>query len=90
LLPVEGRWKREGRKIIFWNVPEEKCDCLIKRMLNCLDCGFCMVQCFPARHFNRDKKKLELTNCMKCGQCINLKFCMGWKHRFWRRIIVEK
>ena len=90
LLPVEGRWKREGNKIIFWNIPEGKCDCLIKRMLNCLDCGFCMVQCFPVRHFNRENKTLELTNCLKCGQCINLKFCMGCKHRFWRRTIAEK
>lgn len=90
LLPVEGRWFRDGKKIIFQNIPEEQSDCLIKRMMNCLDCGFCIVQCFRSRSFNRESKSLELTGCVKCGQCINLKYCMGWKHRFWRRIIVEK
>jgi len=31
-----------------------------------------------------------LTSCLQCGKCLNLKHCMGWKHRFWRRTIIEK
>ena len=90
LAPLDGHWLRNGNQIRFWGVPEAKSDCVIKRMLNCLDCGFCVVQCFAARKFNRETKTLELTGCRKCGQCINLKHCMGWKHRFWRRVLIEE
>ena len=89
LIPVEGKWIRKGAQITFWNLPERITDCLIKRMINCLDCGFCVVECFHSRHFNRETRELKLTNCLKCGKCLSLEFCMGWKHRFWRRIIVE-
>jgi len=89
LKPVDGRWARIGNEIRFWNVPEELADTLIKRMINCLDCGFCMVECFPCRQFDRTAKSLRIKGCIQCGNCIRLKFCMGWRHRFWRRVIAE-
>lgn len=89
LKPVDGKWARIGNEIRLWNVPEKDADVLIKRMINCLDCGFCMVECFPCRQFDRTTKSLQIEGCIQCGRCIRLKFCMGWRHRFWRRIIVE-
>ncbi len=89
LKSVEGRWARMDNEIRFWNVPEKIADILIKRMINCLDCGFCMVECFPCRQFDRATKSLRIEGCIQCGKCIRLKFCMGWRHRFWRRVIVE-
>lgn len=89
LKPVDGRWARIGNEIRFWNVSERIADILIKRMINCLDCGFCMVECFPCRRFDRATKTLRIEGCIQCGRCLRLKFCMGWRHRFWRRIIVE-
>ena len=89
LKPVDGRWARIGNEIRFWNVPEKLADTLIKRMINCLDCGFCMVECFPCRQFDRTTKSLRIEGCIQCGNCIRLKFCMGWHHRFWRRVIAE-
>jgi len=89
LHPVDGRWARMGDEIRFWNVPEKAADTLIKRMINCLDCGFCVLECFPCRHFDRDSKSLQIVGCIGCGKCLKLKFCMGWRHRFWRRVIVE-
>jgi len=90
LRPVDGRWTRAGNEIRFWNVQESVADVLIKRMINCLDCGFCMVECFPCRRFDRTTKTLQIDGCIQCGKCLRLKFCMGWRHRFWRRIIVEE
>jgi len=58
-------------------------------MINCLDCGFCMVECFPCKRFDRQTKTLAVESSIQCGKCLQLKFCMGWRHRFWRRIIVE-
>ena len=87
LKPVAGHWCRQGNEIRFWGIPESAADTLIKRMLNCLDCGFCMVECFPARTFDRDSKALQVGPCTGCGKCLRLKFCMGWRHRFWRRVI---
>jgi len=89
LKPVEGRWARMGNEIRFWNVPEKLADILIKRMINCLDCGFCMIECFPCRQFDKATRSLRIKGCIQCGKCIRLKFCMGWRHRFWRRVIVE-
>ncbi len=89
LLPVTGRWSRIGKDIRFWDVPERQADAIMKRMMNCLDCGFCTVQCFPCRRFDRKAKQLRIEGCVQCGECLNLKHCMGWKHRFWRRVIVE-
>jgi len=89
LKPVEGSWVRIGNEIRFWNIPERIADKLIKRMINCLDCGFCMVECFPCRQFDRVAKSLRIEGCVQCGKCLRLKFCMGWRHRFWRRIILE-
>jgi len=89
LRPVEGKWARVGNEIRFWDVQEKIADILIKRMINCLDCGFCMVECFPCRQFDRVTKALRIEGCIQCGKCIRLKFCMGWRHRFWRRVIVE-
>jgi len=89
LQPVDGKWARVNNEIRFWGVSERTADTLIKRMINCLDCGFCMVECFPCRKFERSTKSLQIEGCMGCGKCIKLKFCMGWRHRFWRRIIVE-
>ena len=77
LTPVDGNWVRKGNQFIFWNLSEMITDCLIKRMMNCLDCGFCTVQCFQARSFDWEKKCLQLTNCTKCGKCLNLNYCMG-------------
>ena len=89
LKPVAGRWSRAGNELRLWNVPEKQADTLIKRMMNCLDCGFCVVACLPCRRFNRDTKTLQIDSCIQCGKCIRLRFCMGWRHRFWRRVIVE-
>ncbi len=89
LRPVDGRWVRVGNEIRFWDVPERTVDVLVKRMINCLDCGFCVVECFAARRFDRVNKRLIIDGCVQCGKCIRLKFCMGWRHRFRRRIIRE-
>ncbi len=89
LKPLDGKWARVGNEIRFWHVPERIADVVIKRMINCLDCGFCMVECFPCRQFDRAAKLLRIAGCIKCGKCLRLKFCMGWRHRFWRRVIVE-
>ena len=58
-------------------------------MLNCLDCGFCIVQCLRCRRFDRKKRALAFDGCLQCGKCLDLKFCMGWRHRSWRSAIVE-
>jgi 3'-phosphoadenosine 5'-phosphosulfate sulfotransferase (PAPS reductase)/FAD synthetase len=89
LQPAKGKWSLRGTELRFWDIKEKTADVLIKRMINCLDCGFCTVECFPYRHFDRDAKVLRIQGCIQCGRCLRLKFCMGWKHRFWRRIIVE-
>jgi 3'-phosphoadenosine 5'-phosphosulfate sulfotransferase (PAPS reductase)/FAD synthetase len=89
LVPVHGRWTRKGDEIRFWDVPERIADTLVKRMINCLDCGFCILECFPCKRFDRDKKKLTIEGCVRCGICLSLDNCMGWRHRFWRRVIVE-
>jgi hypothetical protein len=90
LLPLSGKWTRCGNEIRFWDTEEVVADAVMKRMLNCLDCGFCVVECFPCRHFSRDRKELEIAGCIQCGKCVRVKFCMGWRHRFWRRVIVEE
>ena len=90
LIPVSGRWLQKGNEIRFWNVEEQVADTVIKRMLNCLDCGFCVVECFSGRRFDRRTKSLQIDGCIQCGRCLRLKFCMGWQHRFWRRVIVEE
>jgi hypothetical protein len=89
LQPVKGKWSIRGTEIRFWNLKEKRADTLIKRMLNCLDCGFCVVECFQHRHFNRQTKTLRIDGCIGCGRCLRLTFCMGWRHRFWRRVIVD-
>jgi len=90
LTPVSGNWTRRGDEIRFWDVPERQADTLIKRMINCLECGFCVVECFPCRRFDRKTKTLRIEGCTQCGKCLRLTFCMGWKHRFWRRVIREE
>jgi len=90
LIPVGGRWVQKGDEIRFWNVEEQVADTVIKRMLNCLDCGFCVVECFSGRRFDRGTKSLQIDGCIQCGRCLRLKFCMGWQHRFWRRVIVTE
>lgn len=89
LAPVDGKWAKIGNEIRFWDIPEKTADILIKRMINCLDCGFCMIECFQCRQFDRATKTLRIEGCIQCGRCLRLKFCMGWRHRFWRRVIVE-
>lgn len=89
LKPLDGKWAKVGNEIRFWDVSEKTADIVIKRMINCLDCGFCMVECFPCRQFDQVTKTLRIEGCIQCGECLRLKFCMGWRHRFWRRIIVE-
>jgi len=89
LRPVDGRWARTGNELRFWNIDERIADTVVKRMINCLDCGYCMVECFPCRRFDRETKSLQIDGCIQCGKCLRLKFCMGWRHRFWRRVIVE-
>lgn len=75
--------------LTLWDIEEAAADAVMKRMLNCLDCGFCVLECFPCRHFDRERKELLITGCIQCGKCVRVKFCMGWRHRFWRRVIVE-
>jgi 3'-phosphoadenosine 5'-phosphosulfate sulfotransferase (PAPS reductase)/FAD synthetase len=89
LQPIRGKWSIHGTEIRFWNLDEKKADSLVKRMINCLDCGFCVVECFRGRHFDRQSKTLRIDGCVQCGRCLRLTFCMGWRHRFWRRTIVE-
>lgn len=89
LAPVQGKWTRKGNEIRFWEVPERIADTLIKRMINCLDCGFCILECFPYKRFDRETKSLKIEGCVQCGRCLSLRNCMGWRHRFWRRIIIE-
>ena len=89
LKPLDGKWAKIDNEIRFWDVPEETADIVIKRMINCLDCGFCMVECFPCRQFDRITKSLRIEGCIQCGKCLRLKFCMGWRHRFWRRVIIK-
>ncbi len=89
LKPVGGHWTRCGKEVRFWGLSDRVSDVLVKRMINCLDCGFCMVECFPCRRFDRETKSLMVEECIRCGKCLQLKFCMGWRHRFWHRIIVE-
>jgi 3'-phosphoadenosine 5'-phosphosulfate sulfotransferase (PAPS reductase)/FAD synthetase len=90
LQPVKDRCCVRGNEVRFWSVDERTADTLIKRMLNCLDCGFCVVECFTCRHFDRDSQTLRIDGCTQCGRCLRLKFCMGWQHRFRRRVIVEE
>ena len=90
LLPLGDRWAVAGNEIRFFGVPERAADAVVKRMLNCMDCGFCMVECFPCRRFDRSSKSMEITGCLHCGKCFRLKFCMGWRHRFWRQTIVSE
>lgn len=89
LAPVAGKWIRKDSEIRFWDVPERTANVLIKKMINCLNCGFCVVQCFQCRRFDRSAKNLIIEGCVQCRKCLNLKFCMGWRYRFWRRVIVE-
>lgn len=89
LSPVRGRWLRRGGEIRLWDVQERAADALIKRMINCLDCGFCVVECLSCKMFDRSTKTLRIEGCIQCGKCLSLKYCMGWRHRFWRRVIVE-
>lgn len=49
LIPLKGRWTKRGNELRFWGVREKQADVAIRRMLNCVDCGFCMVQCLPCR-----------------------------------------
>jgi len=90
LQPVQGKWVQKGTELRFWDTKEQVADGLVKRMINCLDCGFCVVECFSSRRFDRETKTLEINGCIGCGKCLRLKFCMGWRHRFWRRIIVNE
>jgi ferredoxin len=90
LTPVSGRWLQRGNEIRFWNVEEQIADTVIKKMINCLDCGFCVVECFSGCRFDRKTKSLQINGCIHCGRCLRLKFCMGWQHRFWRRVIVTE
>jgi len=90
LQPVRGRWLLKGTELRFWDIQEKVADGLVKRMINCLDCGFCVVECFPCRRFDRETKTLKIDGCIGCGNCLRLKLCMGWRHRFWRRVIVEE
>ena len=90
LKPLAGRWLRKGNELRLWGVPERAADAAIKRMLNCVNCGFCMVECFSSRQFNTVSKRLEIDGCLQCGKCLRLKFCMGWRHRFWRRVIMDE
>lgn len=89
LQPVNGKWVQKGNEIRFWDVPEKITDTLVSRMINCLDCGFCTVECFPCRSFDRNTKMLKIEGCIQCGKCLRLKFCVGWRHRFFRRVILE-
>lgn len=87
LEPLRGNWSRKGNEIRFWDIPEPHADTVIRRMLNCVDCGFCSVECFPCRTFDRKTRRLRIVGCTQCGRCLRLGSCMGWRHRFWRRDI---
>ena len=51
---IDGKWFRRGNEMRFWNLSERVPDTLIKRMVNYLGCGFCVVECFPCRRFDRE------------------------------------
>lgn len=90
LRPLRGNWLGKGNELRFWGVSESATDALMKRMLNCVNCGYCMVECFPSRRFNSDVKCLEIEGCTQCGKCWRVEYCMGWRHRFWRRVILDE
>jgi len=90
LQPIRRKWVLKGTELRFWNTEERVADGLVKRMINCLDCGFCVVECFVCRRFDRKTKSLRIDGCVACGKCLRLKCCMGWRHRFRRRMIVEE
>ena len=90
LSAVVGKWLVKGDEVRFWDCDEKVTDILIKRMINCLNCGFCAVECLGHRRFDRTQKKLVVENCVQCGNCVRLNYCMGWQHRFWRRVIVKE
>jgi len=90
LRPMQGNWLQKGNELRFWGVPERAADAVMKRMLNCVNCGYCMVECFSNRRFNNRTKCLEIQGCVQCGRCLRVEYCMGWRHRFWRRVILDE
>jgi 3'-phosphoadenosine 5'-phosphosulfate sulfotransferase (PAPS reductase)/FAD synthetase len=89
LIPLNVKKVIGSNSIFFPKVDIRKSDVVIKRMINCLDCGFCVSQCYKARRFDANSRAIAIEECNRCGRCISLTYCMGWKHRFWRRTIVE-
>ena len=89
LRPLRNRWLRKANELRFWGVSERVADAMMKRMLNCVNCGYCMVECFSSRRFNNHAKCLDIDGCVQCGRCLRVRFCMGWRHRFWRRVILD-
>ncbi len=79
LEPLKGKWIRKDNEIRIFDIPE-----------NIADTGFCTMQCMRCRQFDRSQKQLAIHGCTQCGKCLSLKHCMGWQHRFWRRVIREK
>lgn len=37
--------------------------------------------------YYKNHRKLRIAGCVQCGKCLKLKFCMSWRHRFFRRVI---
>lgn len=87
LAPLRGKCYCDDRELRFWDTPERHSDAVVRRMLNCVDCGFCMVECMSSRRFDREAKKLRIEGCTQCGKCLRVESCMGWKHRFWQEEI---
>lgn len=89
LRPIDGHWVIVEDEVRIHGLSEPVADAVIKRMINCLDCGFCTVECFPCRRFDRKTRCMQIQGCIQCGKCLRLKHCMGWRHRFWRRVIAS-
>jgi len=61
----------------------------VEKKLAEANCGFCVIERFTCRIFDRSGKTLRIEGCHQCGRRLNLMRCIGRRHRFWRRVIVE-
>ena len=58
-------------------------------MINCLDCGFCVVECSGGRRFDQRSKSLQIDGCVQCGRCLRLNILYGMATPILCRVVVE-